>query len=175
MGPTSIRRLRNLSAIWSRSQWDDFRWTMLNVGRYIKLQEEYIKDEQRYGFQHIWHQTDANMPQESEERVGESARGDQTYSECTLGHWTVYGGDRSKVSLVVHASRSSLTNDTALVSYNHQQVPTMSSEYSLPSTASCSSHPLPLPFTATQTPLSISYLPKPTPRSQCWVQMRSQM
>jgi hypothetical protein len=148
---------------------------MLKGGRYIKLQEEYIKDEQRYGFQHIWHQTKANMPQESEERTGESARGDQAYSECTIGHWAVYGGDRSKVSLVVNVSGSSLTDATAPVSYNHQQVPTMSSESSLPSTASCSSHPLPLPSTATQTPLSISYLPKPTPRLPCWAQMKSQM
>ena len=34
---------------------------------------------------------EANILQEPQERVGESTGRDQAHSECTFGHWAVYG------------------------------------------------------------------------------------
>jgi len=60
--------------------------------RYIQLQEEYIKDEQRYDVKYLnGTRLVADNLQELEERVGARTGGDQADPECTFGYWTIYG------------------------------------------------------------------------------------
>jgi 26S proteasome regulatory subunit T3 len=70
----------------------------LNDCRYIKLQEEYIKDEQRYELNICFlHGTETDTLQELEEGVGSGTRGDQANPECTFGDRAIYGSHRPKV------------------------------------------------------------------------------
>lgn len=74
--------------------------------RYIQLQEEYIKDEQRYAYWILLFNIGSvanyrRLMQELEEGTGSGTRRDQAHTECAIGHRTVYGGNRSKVCLSV--------------------------------------------------------------------------
>jgi hypothetical protein len=143
--------------------------------RYIQLQEEYIKDEQRYGKRcSVEPGIGADIIQESQTRTSAGARRDQAYSECPLGYWPVHGGHRSEVGSVSRAYAIYLTR-VVPVSCNHQRDPIMLCGSSRPLTASCLSHHPPLPSTVIQTLLLISSLPRQIPPLQCLVQMRSQM
>jgi hypothetical protein len=72
--------------------------------RYIQLQEEYIKDEQRYASL-IGSLKFASMAkhlmsmQKLEEGASASTGRDQAHTECAIGHRTVYGGYRSEVCI----------------------------------------------------------------------------
>lgn len=73
-----------------------------------------------------------------------------------------------------HPSKPSFLTSIALVSYNHQPVPTTSSEFSPPSIANSSNHPPPLPFTVTQMPWLTSFPRRPILPLLCLEQTRSQ-
>lgn len=66
---------------------------VLTFARYINLQEEYIKDEQRYDSYRVQslHDLVLNKSQKSEERVGSSSGGDQANTKRTFGDRTIYG------------------------------------------------------------------------------------
>lgn len=150
---------------------------MLRRVRYIQLQEEYIKDEQRFAWlEQTLRLSETNPLQESKKRISTSTRRDQTYPKCTAGHWSIHGSHRSEVSLPKGPFKTS-TNiiPSVLVSCNHPQVPTMSFGYSQHSIARSLSHPPPSPSIATPTPSLISSPPRPTPPLPCLVRMRSQM
>jgi hypothetical protein len=118
--------------------------------------------------------TDADAMQELKEGIGARARGNQAYSERSIGNWSVYGSHRSKVSCSTARSNSPLI-PSALASYNRQQGLIMLSESSLHLIASCLSHHPLSPSTATRIPLLISFLLRQTPLLPCLEQMRSQM
>lgn len=66
---------------------------ILTSTRYIQLQEEYIKDEQRSIFYTMSQATFLvlTVVQESEKRIGSRARGDQARPECSIGYRAIYG------------------------------------------------------------------------------------
>jgi hypothetical protein len=84
--------------------------------RYIQLQEEYIKDEQRYASRilslNCASMANHIMPmQKLEEGAGAGTGRDQAHTECAVGHRTIYGGYRSEVCIhMLGQKRYHLTN-----------------------------------------------------------------
>jgi len=86
---------------------------------YIQLQEEYIKDEQRYSSVN----TEPGIParltrsQESEERTSPSTGRNQEDTKCAVSDWTVHGGYRSEVGNSSRFERHQLirVNSTGIV------------------------------------------------------------
>jgi len=64
---------------------------------YINLQEEYIKDEQRFEPPVSTIQLSLIGLKESQERTGARTGRDQADTKCSSRDWTVYGSDRSEV------------------------------------------------------------------------------
>jgi hypothetical protein len=81
------------------------------VNRYIKLQEEYIKDEQRYvNSDCAMMNLRADINQVSEARACQSTGGDQANTKCSSGYWPVYGSYRPEVGLLRLWSGTRLTS-----------------------------------------------------------------
>ena len=73
--------------------------SLLIIDRYINLQEEYIKDEQRcVEAETIWVITERCM-QESQARACPSPRRNQAHTKCASGDRAVHGSNRPEVSL----------------------------------------------------------------------------